>query len=100
MRGRTTRTAFFRFLTGKGKEATQGARMPRPSRGTRMADVTPDTIAAAATGPKQASVDGQSATAHSIPDQIKAAKFHAQSKQARKDRLPFRFLKIHQTGDR
>ncbi len=40
-----------------------------------MADLTPESIAEAATQPASASVDGRSAAAVSIPDQIAAAKF-------------------------
>jgi hypothetical protein len=41
--------------------------------------LTPETIATAALDPASATVDGQSATAHSIPDMIAAAKFEAAS---------------------
>jgi hypothetical protein len=40
--------------------------------------VDADSIAEAAANPASASVDGQSASAHSIPDQIKAAEYKAQ----------------------
>lgn len=39
--------------------------------------VTADSIAEAAANPQSASVDGQQAAAHPIPDQIEAAKFQA-----------------------
>lgn len=39
--------------------------------------VTADSIAEAAANPQSASVDGQQASAHPIPDQIEAAKFAA-----------------------
>lgn len=37
-----------------------------------MPDLTAEDIATAATKPQSASVDGQAASAHSIPDQLKA----------------------------
>lgn len=42
-----------------------------------MPDLTPESIAEAATKPASASQDGRSAAAVSIPDQITAAKFAA-----------------------
>lgn len=42
-----------------------------------MPDLTPESIAEAATQPASASVDGQSAAAVPIPDQIAAAKYKA-----------------------
>lgn len=42
-----------------------------------MPDLTPDDIAEAAAAPASASTDAGSASAHSIPDQIAAAKFQA-----------------------
>lgn len=43
-------------------------------------ELTPETIATAATEPAEAEKDGQSAAAHPIPDQIEAAKFAAANK--------------------
>lgn len=47
-----------------------------------MPDLTPDTIAEAATQPASAMKDGQSAAAVPIPDQIAADKYRAQAAQA------------------
>lgn len=40
-------------------------------------DLTADAIAVAAQQPLKGEIDGQSATAHSIPDQIAAARYRA-----------------------
>lgn len=50
--------------------------------------VTPESIAEAATAPAEASADGQSAKAVSIPDQIKAAQFAAANATDARGRKP------------
>lgn len=53
-----------------------------------MAEVTPESIAEAATKPASASKDGQAASAVPIPDQIAAAKFAAAQRRDARGRRP------------
>ncbi len=66
-----------------------------------MADsVTPESIAEAATQPAEGAIDGRSAKAVSIPDQIKAAQFaaaNATDDQGRRPK-PFRLVRALPPG--
>lgn len=55
--------------------------------------VDADSIATAAAEPKSATVDGQAAEAHSIPDQIAAAKFAANQRTTSTGKRPKPFMR-------
>jgi len=63
-----------------------------------MADDLDSTIREAATGPKRATIDGQSVEGHSLPDQIAADKHLASKRATQSTGLGIKLAKISPGG--